>query len=203
MDGNNGTVPFRPRKNPGLGGGQPGGFRAGKKGEVVMKAARKLTVAVKPIPDGYHTITPMLTVRYADRAIDFYRRAFGAEELGRMHGPDGKTVMHAELKIGNSRLFLCDEVPEMDCRGPETLGGSATGIYLYVRDVDATFHKAVEAGATVKRPLEDMFWGDRTGSVLDPFGHTWDLATHRQDVPPQEMKRRGEEFFRKMEGGKS
>ena len=168
-----------------------------------MKAARKLTVAVKPIPEGYHSITPMLTVRYADHAIDFYRRAFGAEELGRMHGPDGKTVMHAELKIGNSRFFLCDEVPEMECRSPETLGGSPTGIYLYVRDVDETFRKAVEAGATVKRPLEDMFWGDRTGSVVDPFGYSWDLATHREDVPPKEMKQRGEKFFNKMKGGKS
>ena len=169
-----------------------------------MKAARKLTVAVKPIPEGYHSITPFLTVRRADRAIDFYRRAFGAEELGRMHGPDGKTVMHAELKIGDSRFFLADEVPGMDCqRSPQTLGGSPAGIYLYVRDVDEMFRKAVNAGATVKRPLEDMFWGDRTGSVLDPFGHTWDLATRREDVPPEEMKRRGEEFFRKMEGGKS
>ncbi|MGA8753730.1 MAG: VOC family protein [Candidatus Deferrimicrobium sp.] len=169
-----------------------------------MKAAGKLTVAVKPIPEGYHSITPHLTVRGAARAIDFYRRAFGAEELGRMHGPDGKTVMHAELKIGDSRFFLADEVPGTDCqRSPQTLGGSPAGIYLYVRDVDEMFRKAVNAGATVKRPLEDMFWGDRTGSVLDPFGHTWDLATRREDVPPEEMKRRGEEFFRKMEGGKS
>ena len=168
-----------------------------------MKAARKLTVAVKPIPEGYHSITPMLTVRGADRAIDFYRRAFGAEELGRMHSPDGKFVMHAELKIGDSRFFLCDEIPEMECRSPETLGGSATGIYLYVRDVDETFRKAVEAGATVKRPVEDMFWGDRTGSVLDPFGHTWDLATRREEVSPEEMKRRGEEFFRKMQSEKT
>ncbi|MBP2689974.1 MAG: hypothetical protein H6Q83_2161 [Deltaproteobacteria bacterium] len=168
-----------------------------------MKATRKLAVAVKPIPEGYHSITPMLTVRYADQAIDFYRRAFGAEELGRMNGPDGKTVMHAELKIGNSRIFLCDEVPELECRSPETLGGSATGIYLYVRDVDETFRKAVEAGATVKRPLEDMFWGDRTGSVVDPYGHTWDLATHREDVPPEEMNRRGKEFFKTMEREKT
>ena len=184
-------------------GASPAIIVPGKKGEVAMKAARKLTVAVKPIPEGYHSITPMLTVRYAAQAIDFYRRAFGAEEIGRMHGPDGKTVMHAELKIGNSRLFLCDEVPEMECRSPETLGGSPTGIYLYVRDVDETFRKAVDAGATVKRPLEDMFWGDRNGSVVDPFGHSWDLATHREDVPPEEMKRRGEEFFKKTGCGKS
>ncbi len=168
-----------------------------------MKAARKLTVAVKPIPDGYHAITPYLTVRGADRAIDFYRKAFGAEELGRMNGPDGKTVVHAELKIGDSRLFLGDEVPGMECSSPETLGGSPTGIYLYVRDADETFRKAVAAGATVKRPLEEMFWGDRTGSVLDPFGHKWDIASRREDVPPEEVQRRGHEFFRKMEGGKS
>jgi uncharacterized glyoxalase superfamily protein PhnB len=174
----------------------------GRKGDVEMKAAKKMTVAVKPIPEGYHSITPFLTVRGADRAIDFYRRAFGAEELFRLSGPDGKTVMHAELKIGDSRFFLGDEVPGMDCRSPETLGGSPSGFYLYVRDVDEAFRKAVDAGATVKRPLEDMFWGDRTGSVLDPFGHTWDLATRREDVPPEEMKRRGEEFVKSM-GGKN
>jgi len=168
-----------------------------------MKATRKITLAVKPIPEGYHSITPYLTVRGADRAIDFYRRAFGAEELGRMHGPDGKTVMHAELKIGDSRLFLGDEVPGMECRSPETLGGSPTGIYLYVRDVDETFRNAVAAGAAVKRPVQDMFWGDRTGSLQDPFGHIWDLATRREDVPPEEMKRRGAEFFKNTEGKKS
>ncbi len=168
-----------------------------------MKAAKKLTVAVKPIPEGYHSITPHLTVRGADRAIDFYRRAFGAKEHARMHAPDGKTVMHAELEIGDSRFFLGDEVPGMDCVSPETLGGSPTGVYLYVRDVDKVFRQAVEAGATVKRPLENMFWGDRTGSLRDPFGHTWDLATHQEDVPPEEMKRRGHEFFKSMEGKKA
>ncbi|RJP24364.1 MAG: VOC family protein [Deltaproteobacteria bacterium] len=160
-------------------------------------------MAVKPIPEGYHSITPHLTVRGADRAIEFYRKAFGAEELARMHAPDGKTVMHAELKIGDSRFFLGDEVPGMNCQSPETLGGSPSGIYLYVRDVDETFRKAVNAGATVKRSVEDMFWGDRTGSVQDPFGHIWDLATHKEEVPPEEMKRRGDEFFRKMSGGKA
>jgi len=178
-------------------------FVPGRKGDLVMKAAGKLTVAVKPIPEGYHSITPFLTVRGADCAIDFYRRAFGAKELGRMHGPDGKTVMHAELQIGDSRFFLGDEVPGMGCSSPETLGGCRFGNYINVRDVDETFRKAVDAGATVKRPLEDMFWGDRTGSLRDPFGHTWDLATRREDVTPQEMKRRGDEFFKKMAGGKS
>jgi PhnB protein len=191
-----GRIPDRAGVNPAV-------FVPEWKGDVAMKAARKLTVAVKPIPEGYHSITPMLTVRGADRAIDFYRRAFGAEEIGRMHGPDGKTVMHAELKIGDSRLFLGDEACGMDARSPQTIGGSPTGIYLYVRDVDEVFHKAVTAGATVKRPLENMFWGDRTGSVLDPYGHTWDLATHREDVPPDEMKKRGEEFAKKMKAGKT
>lgn len=120
-----------------------------------------------------------------------------------MNAPDGKTVMHAELKIGDSRFFLGDEVAGMGCRSAETLGGSPTGIYLYVRDVDETFRNAVAAGATVKTPLEDMFRGDRTGSVLDPFGNTWDLASRRENVPPEEMKRRGTGFFKKMEGGKS
>jgi PhnB protein len=168
-----------------------------------MKAAKKVALAVKPIPEGYHSITPYLTVRGADRAIDFYRRAFGAKEIFRLNLPDSNTVAHAELQIGDSRFFLGDEVPGMDCRSPETLGGSPAGIYLYVRDVDEAFRKAVDAGATVKRPLADMFWGDRTGSVQDPFGYTWDLASRREpDVPPEEMRRRGEEFFRKMAGGR-
>ena len=157
---------------------------------------------VNPIPRGYHTATPYLTVSDCARAIDFYKSAFGAQEITRMDGPAGK-IGHAELKIGDSRFFLGDEVPGMECRSPQSLGGTPSGIYLYVRDVDETFRKAVEAGATVKRPVEEMFWGDRTGSVLDPFGHMWDLATHREDVPPEEMQQRGKEFFRKMEGGKS
>jgi len=168
-----------------------------------MKAAKKLTVAVKPIPEGYHAITPFLTVRGADRAIDFYRRAFGAEELSRMPGPDGQSVMHAELKIGDSRIFLCDEIPGMGCRSPQSLGGSASGIYLYVRDADETFRKAAALGATVKRPLEDAFWGDRCGTVTDPFGYDWSVATHKEDVPPEEMKRRMGDFLEEMKAGKS
>jgi len=168
-----------------------------------MKAAKKAIRSVAPQPEGYHAITPFLTVRAADRAIDFYRRAFGAEELGRMTGHDGKTVMHAELKIGDSRLFLCDEIPEMGMRSPEGLGGASAGIYLYVANVDETFRKAVSAGATVKRPVTDMFWGDRCGTVLDPFGYSWDIATHTEDVPPEEMKRRQKEFLKEMVKGKS
>ena len=168
-----------------------------------MKAARKVNVAVKPIPEGYHSITPYLTVRGAARAIDFYRRAFGAErawtdERSGRKDRDARGTQDRKLPA-----FPWGRGPGMDCRSPQTLGGSPAGIYLYVRDVDEAFRKAVEAGATVKRPLEDMFWGDRTGSVLDPFGHTWDLATRREDVSPEEMKRRGNEFFKKQEGGKS
>lgn len=168
-----------------------------------MKAAKKMTVAVKPIPEGYHSITPYLTVRGADRAIDFYRRAFGAEELVRMPGPDGKGIMHAELKIGDSRFFLGEEMPGMACRSPESLGGSASGIYLYVRDVDEVCRKAVEAGATVKQPIEDMFWGDRCGTVTDPFGCVWSIATHKEDVPPEDMKHRHEEWLERMKAGKA
>lgn len=168
-----------------------------------MKTAKRFALAVKPIPEGYHAITPYLTVRGGDRAIDFYKRAFGAREITRLNGPDGKSVMHAELQIGDSRFFLGDEMPGMESRSPQALGGSPAGIYLYVRDVDEAFARAVEAGATVKRPLENMFWGDRTGSLLDPFGHTWDLATRREDVSPQEMKRRGEAFVKSLGGGKN
>ena len=167
-----------------------------------MKAAKKITVAVKPVPEGHHTVTPYLTVRGAARAIDFYRRAFGAEEIARMPGPDGTSIMHAELKMGDSRIFLGDEMPAMGCRSPETLGGSASGIYLYVRDVDETFRLAVEAGATAKRQVEDMFWGDRCGTVGDPFGYDWTLATHTEDVAPDEMKRRHAEFLKEMRAGK-
>ena len=167
-----------------------------------MKTAKKIAVAVQPIPQGYHSITPYLTVRGADRAIDFYRRAFGAEEIARMPGPDGRAIMHAELKIGDSRLFLSDEIAEMGCRSPEALGGTTAGIYLYVKDADETCRKAVEAGATLKQPVVDMFWGDRMGTVADPFGYDWSVATRKEEVSPQDMKRRHEEFLKGMKEGK-
>jgi uncharacterized glyoxalase superfamily protein PhnB len=163
-----------------------------------MKAARKLTSAVRPMPEGYHTVTPYLTLRGADKAIEFYKKAFGAEVLDRLSGPDGKRVMHAALRIGDSAIFLSDEFPEMDARAPETLGGTTICIYLYVPDVDQAFRRAVDAGATVKRPPENAFWGDRYASIADPFGYRWDLATHVEDVPPEEIKRRGEAFFKEM-----
>jgi PhnB protein len=147
---------------------------------------------VKPIPEGYHTVTPYLSIKGASDAIAFYKKAFGAEELVRMPMPDGR-VGHAELQIGDSRLMLADEMPEMgdaSTKSPRTLGGSTTGICLYVPDVDSLYKRAVDAGAKAKRPLTDQFYGDRSAVVEDPFGHIWTLATHIEDVSPEEMKKR-------------
>ena len=150
---------------------------------------------VKPIPEGYHTVTPYLYVRGAAAAIDFYKRAFGAAELFRMAGPDG-CIMHAEIKIGNSPIMLADEFPEMGARGPQSLGGVSSSILLYVEDVDARFARAVEAGARVQRPVKDQFYGDRSGTLEDPFGHVWTLATHTEDVTSAEMERRAAEAMK-------
>ncbi len=144
---------------------------------------------VQPIPQGYHSVTPYLVVNDAARAIDFYRRAFGAKEIMHMNGPNGK-IMHAELRIGDSMLMLADEMPGTGCRSPKSLGGSSVGIFLYVENVDAVFNQAVSAGAKTEMPLNDMFWGDRYGKLTDPFGHSWSLATHKEDVAPEEMKKR-------------
>ena len=148
-----------------------------------------MTSRVKPIPEGYHTATPYLIVRDAARAIEFYKKAFGAKELMRMADPSGK-IGHAEIKIGDSPIMLADEVPEMGHRSPESLGGSPVSILLYVEDVDAVFNQAVAAGAKVQRPVADQFYGDRTGGVTDPFGHVWYVATHIEDVSPEEMRKR-------------
>jgi PhnB protein len=152
---------------------------------------------VKPIPEGFHTVTPHLVVRDGNRAIDFYKRAFGATEVARMPGPDGKSVAHAELKIGDSFLFLCDEFPGMN-RAPQSLGGSSVTINLYVEDCDAVFNRAVAAGATVQMPLADQFWGDRYGKLVDPFGHEWAVTTHKEDVSPEEVGKRAQAAFAKM-----
>jgi PhnB protein len=146
---------------------------------------------VKPIPDGFHTVTPYLTVNDAARAIDFYKRAFGAQETVRMQGPPGK-IGHAELKIGDSIVMLADEMPGSGSRSPQSLGGSTVNIFLYVKDVDSAFKQAVNAGAKVEAPLADMFWGDRYGKLSDPFGHSWSLATHKEDVAPEEMQKRSQ-----------
>ena len=148
-----------------------------------------MTSKVSPIPRGYHTATPYLIVKDAAGAIEFYKKAFGATELMRMPGPDGK-IGHAEIKIGDSPIMLADEVPGMGFRSPESLGGSPISILLYVKDVDAVFSQAVAAGAKVQRPVADQFYGDRTGGLIDPFGHLWYVATHKEDVSPEEMKKR-------------
>lgn len=153
---------------------------------------------VKPIPDEYRTLTPALTVHNAAAVIEFYKKAFGAQERFRMSTPDGRQVVHAELKIGDSLFMLSDEMPGQECRSPQSLGGTTVGFYVFVEDVDAAFERAVAAGATVKMPVQDMFWGDRTGSVTDPSGHIWTLATHVEDVGPEEMRKRGREAMEKM-----
>jgi PhnB protein len=144
---------------------------------------------VKPIPEGYHSLTPYLIVDGAAKALDFYARVFGAKELMRIPGPDGK-VGHAEIRIGDSVIMLADEHPDMGARGPRRLGGSPVSLMLYVKDVDATVKTAVAAGARLLRPVEDKFYGDRSGTIEDPFGHQWHVSTHVEDVPPDEMERR-------------
>jgi len=150
---------------------------------------RRATMPVNPIPEGYHSVTPYLIIRGAADAIEFYKKAFGATELFRFPGPDGK-IGHAELQVGNSRIMLADEYPDMGYNGPQTLGGSPIALMIYLADVDAVFNRAVEAGATVKEALQDKFYGDRIGTVIDPFGHRWHLATHQEDVSMEEMERR-------------
>lgn len=146
-------------------------------------------MAVKAVPEGYYSLTPYLHVRGAAEAIEFYTKAFGASEMLRMPGPDGK-IMHAEVKIGNSVLMLADENPERGAISPATLGGSASSIMFYTDDVDAVYKQAVAAGAKAVMEPVDMFWGDRMGNVTDPFGHQWAIATHTEDVTPEEMGKR-------------
>ena len=144
---------------------------------------------VKPIPDGYHTATPYLIIRNAAAALEFYKKALGAKELVRHPMPDG-TIAHAEIQIGNSRIMVGEESPGQGFKGPQTLGGSGSGILLYVEDADAWFKRAVDAGGKVLRPVADQFYGDRTGSFTDPYGHVWTISTHVEDVSPEEMNRR-------------
>ncbi|HWE39559.1 MAG TPA: VOC family protein [Isosphaeraceae bacterium] len=146
--------------------------------------------AVKPVPEGTHTITPSLVIKGAADAIAFYIKAFGAQELYRMSCPQTGAIMHAELQIGDSKLMLSDEFPGHHCLGPVAIGGSPVTLHLYVDDVDATYQQAIDAGATATMPPSDMFWGDRYGKLVDPFGHNWGLATHIEDVPPEQMHER-------------
>jgi PhnB protein len=159
-----------------------------------------MATQVKPIPTGYHTITPMLTVQEVDEAIDFYKRALGADQRARFIGPDGKSTMHAELKIGDSVVMLGGEQAEKGCRSPQTLGGTPVSLYLYVEDADKAFHRATSAGATVAMPIADMFWGDRCGTFVDPFGHQWTVATRKEDLSQEEIQKRGQAFFAQMAG---
>jgi PhnB protein len=152
--------------------------------------------AVKPIPDGYHTLTPYLRVRGGAAAIDFYTKAFGARELMRLTSPkDPGRVMHAELMVGDSHLMLGDEYPEKKIFSPLSVGGTGSGVFIYVEDVDAVYNRAVELGARPDMPPQNMFWGDRYGKVTDPFGHEWALATKVEDVPPDELERRTAKMF--------
>jgi uncharacterized glyoxalase superfamily protein PhnB len=154
----------------------------------------------KPIPDGFHTMTPHLVCRDAAKAIAFYEKAFGAKELGRSLMPDGKSIMHAMLQFGDSRLMLADEFPQWKSLGPLAIGGTAVTLHLYVEDTDQVYKRAIDAGATSKMAPTDMFWGDRYAQVVDPSGHMWAIATHIKDVSPAEMEKAAREAMAKMGG---
>ena len=161
-----------------------------------------MTAAVNKIPKGYHTVTPALTVRNAAEAIAFYKEALGAEERVRMSTPDGK-ISHAELKIGDSIIFLGDEIPNLGNKSPQTLGGSSGSLFLYVEDVDKFYQRAVNAGAKSTMPPTDMFWGDRYGTFVDPYGQAWGVATHVEDLTAEETRERAQDFYAQMAQKKS
>jgi PhnB protein len=154
-------------------------------------------MATKPIPEGYHTLSTYLAVDDAARAIEYYVRAFGAKEVVRMDAPGGK-IGHAELEIGDSRIMLSDPFPQASTRPPQELGGTSASVFMYVEDVDAVVKRAVDAGATVTMEVADQFWGDRFGSIADPFGHVWSIATHVEDVPPEEIAERAKAAMEAM-----
>jgi len=154
---------------------------------------------VKPVPDGFRTVTPNLVCRNTAKAIDFYKKAFEAKELVRMPGPDG-TILHAEIQIGDSRIFLNDTMNKHAAATPEPGVSNPMYIHLYVPDVDAYFDRAIQGGARAEMPVQDMFWGDRYGKLTDPFGQQWGIATHKEDVTPEEMRRRQDAFFAKTAG---
>jgi PhnB protein len=157
-----------------------------------------MSTTVKAIPEGHHAITPYLVVRNGTQAIEFYKKAFGAEERFRMNTPDGKSIGQSELKIGDSLFMLADEFLQMNSLSPESIGGSPVSMYMYVEDVDAVFNQAVSAGATVLNPVMDMFYGDRWGYIKDPFGHLWSIATHKKDLTSDELKKAAEIAFAEM-----
>jgi PhnB protein len=155
-----------------------------------------MTKAKKAVPDGYHTITAVLTLDDAAGAIDWYKKALGAEEVSRSKGPDGK-IMHAELRIGDSRIMVSD--PVMGAKGPKAIGGSPASLWVYVEDSDSMFNRAVAEGGQVRMPMSDAFWGDRCGGFLDPHGYTWTVATRKEDLTREEMEKRAQEFFKNFE----
>jgi len=152
---------------------------------------------VNPIPEGFNSVTPHIVVKGAKAAMDFYKKAFGAEEVMCIPAPDG-SVMHAEIQLGNSRVMIAEENPQMGCQSPKSLGGSPITVHLYVNDVDSVVNQAVKAGATPVMPITDMFWGDRYGMVTDPFGHKWSVATHTEDLTPEQI---GERMAKAFAGG--
>lgn len=154
-------------------------------------------MAVEPIPEGYNTVSPYLAVDDAAKAIEYYKKAFGAEETIRMNSPDGR-IGHAELVIGDSHVMLSDPFPESSTKPPTELGGTSVSILMYVEDVDTVVQKAVDAGATATMEVQDQFWGDRLGSITDPFGHSWSIATHIEDLTPEEIDERGKAAFAAM-----
>jgi PhnB protein len=158
--------------------------------------------SVKPVPEGFHTATPSLVVKNAAQAIEFYKKVFGAEERMQMPGPDGK-IIHAEIKIGDSIIFLSDEIPTMGGKSPQTLGAYTGGVYLYVPNVDEIHRRAVEGGAKSAGPVSDMFWGDRVGHFVDPFGHAWSVSTHVADLSEAEMEKGAQKFYAQMAEKKS
>lgn len=165
------------------------------------------TKSTKPIPDGYHTVTPHLVFDNAAKAIEFYKSALGAEEKLRMSAPGGG-IVHAEIRVGDSIVMMSDEMPPMPgqpgvYKSPKNAGCSTAAMFLYVNDCDASMDRAIKAGCTVRMPASDMFWGDRYGQVIDPFGHTWAFGTHQEDVSPDEIARRQQEFFAQMQAKRS
>ncbi len=150
---------------------------------------------VDSVPDGYATVTPYLVVRNCAEAIEFYKKAFGAEEVMRMPTPDGERVMHAEIRVGGSAIMMTDELPGMDCRSPQALGGTAVTLHLYLPDIDSAYARAQNAGCEAVMPPQDMFWGDRYGRLVDPYGHSWAMATHVRDVSLEEMREAAAKAF--------
>jgi PhnB protein len=167
----------------------------------MAKAEKKKRTAkpkVSAIPKGYHSVTPVLVVKGAEQAIEFYKKAFGAKELDRTYMPGSNIILHAEMQIGDSRIMLNDEFPEMNCKSPQSVGGASTALYVYVKDVEKIFTQASAAGATVTMPVMDAFWGDRTGQLIDPYGHVWSFATRKRNLSAKELQKSQEEWFSKM-----